>query len=206
MILDFYWWMKWFRNHFELRPSHFPLTLPRALKKYFYLFISNMNSRGWISLVRHKYSAVPWCNQADAQRGARARIGTSTLARTRTWTTNNSTESSASLHGVTQSHKHVLVTFSQVGSAGIHSTNVTFRGSVRNYRYSKLTAWAHLGKYHLELTSLWVCRTPSTTFRSMTSVPITAGLWGLGYFLHAAVATVSQGWLRKIVLRHFATP
>lgn len=42
----------------------------------------------------------------------------------------------------------------------------------------------------------WVCRTPPTTFRSITSVPTTAGLWGLGYFRHTAWVTVSQGWLR----------
>lgn len=66
----------------------------------------------------------------------------------------------------------------------------------KKWRNKLLTAWAHLGKYHLELTSRCVCKTPSTTVLSTTSVPITAGLWGFGYFLQAAVATVSQGWLQ----------
>lgn len=58
------------------------------------------------------------------------------------------------------------------------------------------TACAHRGKNHFELTSLWVISTPSTTFLSTTSVPITAGFIGLGYFRHAACATVSHGWLQ----------
>ena len=49
-----------------------------------------------------------------------------------------------------------------------------------------LTDCAHCGKPHMELTSRCVCRTPSTTFLSTTSVPITAGFIGFGYFLHAA--------------------
>ena len=52
--------------------------------------------------------------------------------------------------------------------------------------FCKLTACAHFGKPHLLETSLCVCKTPSTTFLSMTSVPITAGFIGFGYFLHAA--------------------
>lgn len=63
-----------------------------------------------------------------------------------------------------------------------------------------LTAETHLGNPHFELTSLCVCKIPSTTFLSTTSVPITAGFIGFGYFLQAACATVSQGWLKKNVV------
>lgn len=58
-----------------------------------------------------------------------------------------------------------------------------------------LTVCAQLGRPHRELMRRWVCRTPPTTFLSITSVPTTAGLWGLGYFRHTAWVTVSQGWL-----------
>lgn len=53
-------------------------------------------------------------------------------------------------------------------------------------RSAKLTLCAQVGKYQRELTSLWVWRTPSTTVRSTTSVPMTAVFMGLGYFRHAA--------------------
>lgn len=59
-----------------------------------------------------------------------------------------------------------------------------------------LTVSAHDGRPHRELMSLCVCKTPFTTRRSTTSVPTTAGLWGLGYFLHTACVTVSHGWLK----------
>lgn len=62
----------------------------------------------------------------------------------------------------------------------------------------KLTACAHLGKYHFELTKRCVTKTPSTTCRSTTSVPIIDGVIGFGYFRHAACATVSHGWLQKL--------
>lgn len=69
---------------------------------------------------------------------------------------------------------------------------------VVNVKGSKLkfTFCTQFGKYHCELTSRCEWRTPSTTFLSTTSVPTTAVLMGLGYFLHAACTTVSQGWLK----------
>lgn len=61
-----------------------------------------------------------------------------------------------------------------------------------------LTDCVHRGKYHVDPTKRCVCNTPFTTFRSTTSVPMTAGFIGLGYFLQAACATVSHGWLLKV--------
>lgn len=59
-----------------------------------------------------------------------------------------------------------------------------------------LTVCAHRGKYHVDPTNRCVTNTPFTTLRSITSIPTTAGFIGLGYFLHAACATVSHGWLK----------
>lgn len=79
------------------------------------------------------------------------------------------------------------------------NASVKFSNSFQNFkvnnRWFKLTDCAHLGKYQVDPTKRCVCNMPFTTLRSMTSVPITAGFIGLGYFLHAACATVSQGWL-----------
>lgn len=61
-----------------------------------------------------------------------------------------------------------------------------------------LTVCAHRGKYHVDPTNRCVTNTPFTTLRSITSIPTTAGFIGLGYFLHAACATVSHGWLKII--------
>lgn len=62
--------------------------------------------------------------------------------------------------------------------------------------FATLTDCAHRGKYQVDPTSRCVCKTPFTTWRSITSVPITAGFIGFGYFLHAACATVSHLWLQ----------
>ena len=71
---------------------------------------------------------------------------------------------------------------------------------LRNIKYSdvlKHTERAHEGNPHSDVTNLWVMRLPLTTFRSITSVHITAGFIGFGYFLHAACTTVSHGWLKN---------
>lgn len=47
---------------------------------------------------------------------------------------------------------------------------------------------------HSVLRSLWLCSFPlGSTCLSRTSTPTTLGFMGLGYFLMAAVITVSQG-------------
>lgn len=47
---------------------------------------------------------------------------------------------------------------------------------------------------HSVLRSLWLCSFPlGSTCLSRTSTPTTLGFMGLGYFLMAAVVTVSQG-------------
>ena len=57
---------------------------------------------------------------------------------------------------------------------------------------------AQEGKPHLVLMSLWLFKTPfSSTYLSTTSIPSTAGLNGLGYFLQAALATVSHECLKN---------
>lgn len=61
-------------------------------------------------------------------------------------------------------------------------------GSVR------LTARTMAGRPHSVLRSLWLCRRPpSSRLRSSTSTPITLGFIGFGYFLIAALMTVSHG-------------
>lgn len=90
-------------------------------------------------------------------------------------------------------HAHFIKSNRNVGLKPKNSAVLCVCGNTLHNKHKKLTAWAHLGKYHIELTNLCVCNTPSTTCLSTTSVPMTAGLWGLGYFLQAAVATVSHG-------------
>lgn len=57
-----------------------------------------------------------------------------------------------------------------------------------------LTARTMPGRPHSVLSSLWLCRRPSASrLRSRTSTPTTLGFMGFGYFLMAALITVSQG-------------
>lgn len=68
-------------------------------------------------------------------------------------------------------------------------------------RIDLLTDCAQRGKYHVDPTNRCVSNTPFSTLRSITSIPTTAGFIGFGYFLHAACATVSHGWLKEKELK-----
>lgn len=60
------------------------------------------------------------------------------------------------------------------------------------------TDFTMAGIPHSVLSSRWLCSFPlGSTCLSRTSTPTTLGFMGLGYFLMAAVITVSQGWLHK---------
>ena len=62
----------------------------------------------------------------------------------------------------------------------------------------ELTPWTHVGNAHLVIRSLCDCSRPCwSTCLFSTSIPVTPGFNGFGYFLHAAFATVSHGCLQK---------
>lgn len=68
------------------------------------------------------------------------------------------------------------------------------RGSIRGC--SRLTALTRPGSPHSVLRRRWLCSRPRlSTLRSNTSTPTTQGFIGFGYFLMAALMTVSHGWL-----------
>lgn len=86
-------------------------------------------------------------------------------------------------------HLHTNLHFLLVQRALNYSIELNLKNT------SSLTDCVHRGKYHVEPTKRCVCNTPLIIWRSTTSVPITAGFIGFGYFRHAACATVSHGWL-----------
>lgn len=81
----------------------------------------------------------------------------------------------------------------------LHPPRPLPRSTSQSYRTRRagLTARTRLGRPHSVLSRRRLCNRPRlSTPRSSTSTPTTQGFIGFGYFLMAALITVSHGWLQ----------
>lgn len=100
---------------------------------------------------------------------------------------------------LTDTHKFQLLLGSQLQFTGWHKRDPTLN---KEWRLQKCTALTMLGNPHSVLSRRWLCSLPCLSrLLSRTSTPTTHGFMGLGYFLIAALITVSQGCLRKEEVR-----
>lgn len=101
----------------------------------------------------------------------------------------------------TDIHKFHVLLQSQLQFIGWYKRDHTLN---KEWRLQKCTALTILGNPHSVLRSRWLCSLPwLSRLLSRTSTPTTHGFMGLGYFLIAALITVSQGCLQKEEVRVF---